>query len=76
MAWYLTTDFCVEVERGLLGPVRHLRPLLPIHDQVLLSVDTQVAEECAEAIGEIMSGCVRLRIPLRTDYELQDRWTH
>jgi DNA polymerase I len=67
-------DFCVEVEKGLFGSPKVLRPLLPIHDQIILESSADIAEEAMEAIGSIMSNCVSLRVPLRTDGSISERW--
>ena len=64
-------DFCLEVGDGLFGPPKRLEPLLPFHDQILSQCDEDIAEECAEAIGQIMGGCVSLRVPLKVDSNIQ-----
>lgn len=65
-------DFCIEVQNGLFGKPMRCEPLLPFHDQILLQCDKDIAVECAEAIGQIMCGCVKLRIPLKVDYPIQE----
>jgi DNA polymerase I-like protein with 3'-5' exonuclease and polymerase domains len=69
-------EFCLEVEKGLFGRPYCCRPLLPVHDQVLIGVDSLISKECSEAIAEIMSNAVGLRVPLQVDSEIQGCWTH
>lgn len=70
----LVNEFCVEVEKGLCGMGKILRPLLPFHDQFLIESSPDIAEECAEAIGQIMIGCVNLLVPLKTDHNISQCW--
>lgn len=65
-------DFCLEVQNGLFGKPKRCEPLLPFHDQILLQCDKDIAVECAEAVGQIMGGCVKLRIPLKVDNPIQE----
>lgn len=65
-------DFCLEVQSGLFGRPSRCEPVLPFHDQILLQVEKDIAVECAEAVGQIMAGCVQLRIPLKVDHPIQE----
>lgn len=67
-------EFCDEVQAGLFGRPRMCRPLLPIHDQVLLECDVDISDECAVCVADIMSEAVQLRVPLRVDANCQPRW--
>jgi DNA polymerase I len=67
-------EFCVEVEKGLFGRSYILRCLLPIHDQILIEASEEIAEEAAETIAVIMSNCIGLRVPLKTDWHISERW--
>lgn len=67
-------DYCLEVEKGLFGKPYILRCLLPIHDQILIESSEEIAEEAAETIAVIMSNCIGLRVPLKADWSISERW--
>lgn len=71
----LVEEFCREVRLGLFGSPKHLEPIFPIHDQILLECERDIAEECANAIEDIMSHAVQLSVPVRCDWDIQEKWT-
>ena len=67
-------DLCAEVRAGLLGKPYRCDPILPIHDQCIISTDIEAAPEVAELVKIVMEEAVKLRIPLRVDADIQARW--
>jgi len=67
----------IAVQRHLAqaGQLDVVRPLLQVHDELLLEVRSDVAEEAAQAIRTIMERVYQLDVPLVVDVKIGDSWS-
>jgi DNA polymerase-1 len=50
------------------------RMLLSVHDEVVLEVPRDAVDELAPVVHEVMSGALRLDVPLDVDVKIGDDW--
>ncbi len=48
--------------------------IMQIHDELVFEVEEDRAQELAGRVKEIMENLIRLRVPLRVDVSISDRW--
>lgn len=51
-----------------------VRPLLQVHDEIILEVKENRAEEVAKKIKDIMENVYKLKVPLVVDVKIGDNW--
>lgn len=49
-------------------------PLMTIHDELLYEAEEDEAEEVAKGISKVMDGVVELKVPVRSDWKVGERW--
>ena len=45
-----------------------------VHDEVVLEVDPQHVDEAVSATRHAMEHCVKLKVPIRADIDVSNRW--
>ena len=45
-----------------------------VHDEIIVIVPEEVAEECKEAVADAMKNTVKLRVPIEVDIRVCDNW--
>lgn len=50
------------------------RMLLQVHDELVFEAPAQEAKKCAEFVREVMSGAMKLKVPLDVDVGIGDNW--
>ncbi len=51
-----------------------LRMLLQVHDELVCEAPRKRADELCSVVAEVMSGAIRLRVPLKVDAQVADNW--
>src|SRR5690606_28436402 len=59
----------LEVEEALPGLM-----LLQVHDELVLEVDTETADQSAQKVKSIMENVVKLRVPLKVNVAMGADW--
>lgn len=51
-----------------------MRMLLQVHDELVCEAPRAEAQRCADAVREVMSTAMKLRVPLRVDVSIGENW--
>ena len=67
----------IEVYKYITNDERiaaNVRMLLQVHDEIILEVKEDLAEEVGEKVKEIMENVYKLKVPLMVDVKIGDNW--
>ena len=58
----------------LIGTNANVKMILQVHDEIILEVKEDMAEEVAKKVKEIMEQVYKLKVPLLVDVKIGDNW--
>jgi DNA polymerase I len=64
----------IEVAAWLAGHEPRARLIMQVHDELIIEVPEQGADEIGAAVTRLMEGAAELRVPLRVDRGLGANW--
>jgi DNA polymerase-1 len=64
----------IRLERRLAGEGFRARPLLQVHDELLLEVPRDEVDRLVPVLREVMEGALQLDVPLTVDIKVGDDW--
>ncbi len=64
----------IAVNAEFADRVDDVRMLLQMHDEIILEVKEEVADEVAQKVKEIMEGVYKLKVPLVANVKVGDNW--
>ena len=62
------------IANGKTMYANNVRMLLQVHDEIILEVKEDVAEEVAKKVKEIMGSAYKLKVPLTANVKVGDNW--
>jgi DNA polymerase-1 len=64
----------LEANYKLIGANADIRMLLQVHDEIILEVKENIADEVAAKVKEIMESVYKLKVPLVANVKVGDNW--